>query len=62
MRSENMVGTAEEFARWDIVTELQLPVDDLDVIASSITRGPEEVRCEQTYCPSNYCAQGYSSK
>lgn len=61
MQIENTIGTAEEFARWEAVTALQLPVDDLDVIASNITRGPEEVRCESGYCPKNYCGGGYQS-
>ena len=60
MQSENMMG-AEGFARRDSVTELQLGPDDLDVVASSITHGPEETRCEQTYCPKECCSQGYSS-
>ena len=62
MQSENTIGATEEFARWDVATEFQLPVDDLDVVASSITHGPDEVRCEQSYCPQSYCASGYSSK
>jgi len=61
MQSENTIGASEELANWN-VTELQLAPDDLDVVASSITQGPEEVRCEQTYCPQSYCAQGYDSK
>lgn len=56
MQSENTIGAANEFA----VTELQLHPDDLDVVASSIKPGPEEIRCEQSYCPKDYC-NGYSS-
>jgi hypothetical protein len=62
MQNETTIGAVEEFARWDNVTELQLHPYDLDVVASTITHGPEEVRCDQTYCPERYCAQGYSSK
>ena len=61
MQSENTIGAAEEFARWDAVTELQLPLDDLDVVASTIRHGPEEVKCQQSYCPNGYCRTGYSS-
>ena len=61
MQSENTIGAAAEFAKWDAVTALQLPADDLDVVASTITHGPEEVRCESGYCPKNYCGGGYQS-
>lgn len=56
MQSENTIGT-EQFAKSD----LQLPDDDLDVVASSIKPGPDEARCDQNYCPQEYCASGYSS-
>ena len=56
MQSENTIGAAE-FAKSD----LQLPDDDLDVVAGSIKPGPEETRCDQNYCPQEYCASGYSS-
>jgi len=61
MQSENMIGTGAELGRWDAITKLQLPTDDLDVVASTISHGPDEARCEQSYCPKDYCAQGYSS-
>jgi len=61
MQSENTIGTAEEFARLDAVTSLQLGPYDLDVVASSITHGPEEIRCDSGYCPKEYCGGGYTS-
>jgi hypothetical protein len=60
MQSENTIG-ATEFARWDAVMELQLAPYDLDVVASTITHGPEETRCESGYCPKEYCGGGYQS-
>lgn len=61
MQNENTIGATEEFARLDAVTKLQLPPDDLDVVASTITHGPEEVKCDQSYCPKDYCGGGYEA-
>jgi|KBSSwiStaDraftv2_1062776.scaffolds.fasta_scaffold81996_3 hypothetical protein len=59
MQSENTIGAAEEFARLDAIKELQLPADDLDVVASGLTDQDEE--CPKDYCPKNYCAKAYQS-
>jgi len=58
MQSENTIGTAAEFAGWDTARELQLPADDLDVVASGLTA---ESECPKDYCPNDYCAKAYES-
>lgn len=59
MQSEKTFGASEEFAGWKAVTELQLPADDLDVVASGFSTERDE--CPKDYCPKDYCARAYES-
>jgi hypothetical protein len=61
-----VVGALKQSPIDDAVLELQLAPDDLDVLASELPEdefqeGPEGVICQRTYCPSQYCGQGYKS-
>ena len=59
MQSEKTIRAAEEFATWNTVTEFQLPLDDLDVVASGFSTERDE--CPKDYCPKDYCAKAYES-
>jgi hypothetical protein len=48
-----------ESAADDAVTELQLPPDDLDVVAAGLAEGQTD--CPKDYCPKDYCAKAYQS-
>lgn len=42
--------------------ELELPADDLDVVAERFPDGgPQGVKCDVGYCVADYCKSGYSS-
>lgn len=64
MSTPSMVGTRTE-ARSEgagLELELELPADDLDVVAGGLPEsGPQGVKCEESYCPKGYCQSGYSS-
>jgi hypothetical protein len=63
-----VVGALKQSPIDDAVLELQLAPDDLDILAEQREdelleeEEDEGLTCERAYCPSQYCAAGYSSE
>jgi len=63
MGTDTPVGSVHEVPRAQGVAELELPVDDLDIVASALPQdGSDDVECTKNYCPKDYCESGYSSE
>jgi len=57
------IGAMMDLSLERTIHELELPLDDLDVIAGGAPHeSPHNVRCDKNYCPNGYCEAGYSSK